>query len=35
LLRRVVIDGEDHARFAAYLAFLISLIILIEVILAT
>ena len=35
LLRRVVIDGEDQARFAAYLAFLISLIILIEVILAT
>ena len=34
LLRRVVIDGEDHARFAADLGFLCALILLIELILA-
>ncbi|MEL6296735.1 MAG: phosphonate ABC transporter, permease protein PhnE [Pseudomonadota bacterium] len=34
LLRKVVIDGEDHMRFAAYLAFLTVLIVLIELILA-
>ena len=34
LLRKVVIDGEDHTRFAAYLGFLIALIVLIELILS-
>jgi phosphonate transport system permease protein len=34
LLRRVVIDGEDHTRFAVYLGFLCALIVLIEIILA-
>ena len=34
LLRRVVIDGEDHARFAAYLGLLCTLIVLIELVLA-
>ena len=34
LLRKVVINGEDHGRFAVYLGFLTALIILIELILA-
>ncbi|MEL6997069.1 MAG: phosphonate ABC transporter, permease protein PhnE [Pseudomonadota bacterium] len=34
LLRRVVIDGEDHVRFVAYFAALTGVIVLIELILA-
>lgn len=34
LLRKVVIDGEEHTRFALYLAFLTGLIVLIELLLA-
>ncbi|MEL6575124.1 MAG: phosphonate ABC transporter, permease protein PhnE [Pseudomonadota bacterium] len=34
LLRRVVIDGEDHLRFAAYLGFMVVLIVFIELVLA-
>ena len=34
LLRKVIIDGEEHARFAAYLGFMIALIVGIEIILA-
>ncbi len=33
LLRRVVIDGEDHVKFAGYLAFLFAMIMVIEAIL--
>ena len=34
LLRKVVIDGEEHTRFAAYLAFLTAVIVGIELVLA-
>ncbi|MEM7178861.1 MAG: phosphonate ABC transporter, permease protein PhnE [Pseudomonadota bacterium] len=34
LLRRVVIEGEDHVKFVAFLAFLTSLIVVIELILS-
>ncbi|MEO1492340.1 MAG: phosphonate ABC transporter, permease protein PhnE [Pseudomonadota bacterium] len=34
LLRKVVIDGEDHSRLLAYLAFLVTLVIGLEIILS-
>ncbi len=34
LLRKVVIEGEDHGRFALYLMFLTCLVVAIEVVLA-